>query len=109
MFTSWAEIQNLCEVSESVLHIARHDYDMMSDSMTYQFTTKTVTIVLRIARHNQLHHLCEVSARFLGNPDEAPILYRWRKSGQQGFRLLTSHAARKLCGSELLLLSMLVR
>ena len=33
-----------------------------------------MTIVLRIARHTQLHRLCEVSGRFLlGNADEAPF------------------------------------
>ena len=38
-----------------------------------KFTTKSVTIVLRIARHIQLHRLCEVSQRCLGNPNESPF------------------------------------
>ena len=39
----------------------------------HKFTTKSVTIILRIARRIQLHRLCEVSQRCLGNPNESPF------------------------------------
>ena len=49
-----------------------------------KFTTKSVTIVLRIARHIQLHRLCEVSQRCLGNPNESPFLLARENQANKG-------------------------
>ena len=53
-----------------------------------KFTTKSVTIILRIARHIQLHRLCEVSQRCLGNPNESPFPRARENQANKGLAFL---------------------
>ena len=47
--------------------------------------------IMMIARHTQVHHLCEVSGRFLGNPDEAPFPIARESQATKGSEVQTPY------------------